>query len=522
MLNKIDSFAFVLGPIFYKLVYMSIIASCIGIAILIIRKLFYKKISPKWVSRLWILVFIALICPIQISSVFSIYNYIPENTFVLFNYSMEEIPSISFREEYETAIQETQDISNKDISKSETQQIQKNNEITYIKSLIIDIILPYLWLIVGEILIITYITRYVAFAIKLSKYENSRNEKLLFILERCKTRLNINKKIKIIEQDKIKTPSLFGIFNICIIVPNNINRLTDLEIKCVLMHELSHYKRRDNVLKSCLTLVKYVYFFNPIIYIIYKQIIKDMEVATDEMAVYGFEQENKKEYCKTLIKLTNEYEERSFVAKTLAISNNKNNLERRIRMVKLSNGFIKHRILITIISIIIMLMLGVTFLTKPKINNETIKENETATNQNKQDLLTEAEALNIGKEKFEKIKKSYWSWRDNNIEGEGSNLKIKEVYIKEIKDMCTENAFKQFIEYWGIDVANDGYYYFGEGVGTNPRYISDELTIESINEKEIIYTDTVKYDDVPAIKKNKFILVKKGENWLIENFTMPY
>lgn len=512
MLNKINSFALIVGPIFYKLVYMSIIASCIGLSILIIRKIFTKKISPKWTSRLWILVFIALICPIQISSVFSIYNYIPENTFILFDQSMEEIPNISYRDEYETVRQETQDILNKNVNESEIQKLQKDYKIIYIKSLVIDIILPILWLIIVAILIIVYITTYIDFAIKLRRFENSRDEKLLSILESSKAKLKIKKKIKIIEQDKINTPSLFGIFNICIIVPNNINRLTDAEIKYVFMHELSHYKRRDNVLKPCWTLLKYVYFFNPIIYLIYNQIIKDIEVATDEMAVGDFDTENKKEYCRTLIKLTNEYVERSFVTKTLSISDNKNNLERRIKMVKLSNEFMKNKICIAIISIIIILMLGVIFLTKPNM-----KGREATTG-----ILSETEALNLGNEKLQKIKEAYWGWRDDNTKEEGKRLKVKDEYIKEIKDMCTENAFKQFIEYWSIHVANDGYYYITGGVGANPRYISDELTIESTNEREIIFKNTAKYDDTPAIKENKFILVNTNGNWLIQDFTLPY
>lgn len=501
--------------IFYKIVYMSIIASCIGIVILIIRKIFSEKISPKWVSRLWILVLIALLCPVQISSVFSIYNYIPNGTAIPFQYARDEIPSITNIEVSEVAQQKTKQTLNEKASNNPKEQIQENKKIEHIKSLIIDVVLPFFWVTIAGILIIMYIITYVIFAITLRKNKSSKNERVLLILERCKKKLKISRKIKVTEQDRVKTPSLFGIFHINIILPDNINQLTDFEIKSILMHELSHYKRRDNILKQCLTLVKYIYFFNPVIYIIYKQIVKDMEVATDEMAIKGFDKENKKEYCRTLIKLTDEYAQRNFLVKTLAISDNKNNLERRIIMIKRSDGFIKHKGHISIMSIIVILVLSATFLTKPKvkgINNI----------QDSLQILSQEEALNLGKEKFEQIKNYYWSWMTNHIERDGPNSKVKEEYANNIKNMCTENAFNQFLEYWDIDVPGDGYYYLGEGIGANPRYDSDELTIEHISEKEIVLIDTVKYDDEPAKKDNKFVLVKVGENWLLEDFTSPY
>lgn len=519
MLNKLNSFAFILGPIFYKVVYMSIIASFVGLVILIIRKIFSKKIPPKWISRLWLLVLIALVCPIQISSIFSVYNYIPDNTLILFNHTIDEIPNISFREEYDIAMQETKNILDENVSQSQKEQIQKNTDIAYMKTLTIDVILPYLWLVVSIILIVTYLITYGIFAIRIKKYKSSENERLLFILKKCKKKLKINKKIKIIEQDRIKTPSLFGIFNTCIIMPNNINNLSDYEIKYILMHELSHYKRKDNVLKICLTLVKDLYFFNPIIFLIYKQIIKDMEVATDELAVNGFDKENKKEYCKTLVKLTDESIERNFVAKTLAISDNKNNLERRIKMIKLSEGFIKHKVLISVILIIIILVLGALFLTKPTIEKLT-KGDKTV--ENRQNILSETDALNLGKEMFNATKEHYWSWMTNDAKREGEMLKVKEENLNNIKALCTPIAFKQFTKYWNINVTNDGYCYFSEGIGANPRYISDELSIVKISENEIVFKDTVKYDDDPAIKENKFVLVRVGTNWLVEEFTSPY
>lgn len=515
MLDKLNTFSFILAPIFYKFVYMSTIASFIGIVILIIRKLFGKKLSPNWISRLWLLVLIPLICPIQFTSEFSVYNYIPKDTFVLLDHSIQDIPDISFREDYDLAKQQSHDLLDKSISKSDIAEIQKNENTTYIKSLSFDVILPYAWLLISSLLIVIYIITYITFSMRINKSKELYDERLQNILNRCKQILKVNKNIRLVNQSDVKTPSLFGIFNIWILVPENINELTDSEIEYIFMHELVHFKRKDNLLKLSLTIIKSIYIFNPIIYVLSKQIMKDIEIATDEMAVKRFDKKDKKEYCRTLVKLTDEYLSRNFVTQTLAISDNKSNLERRIKMIKLSDGFIKHKLLIAVISIILIIVLAFAFLTKPK-NSDDI------TNNNSVNVLSEDEALNLGKDHFKRIKDLYWSWMTDNIEGSGPILKVKEVYAQNVKNMCTDKAFNDFIKYWGITVKSDGYYYLGEGFSANPRYISDELSIENIGENQITFTCTAKYDDEPSTVKSKFTLIKSGENWLVDEFTMPY
>ncbi len=380
MLESLNIFAFKLAPIFYQIVYMSVIASIVGIVILIIRKIFSKMVSPKWISRLWILIIIALICPIQMSSKLSIYNYMPQNMFILFNHTIDEIPSISFREEYDEMRKLNHDLIDKDFTAIERKEIEKNTNIAYIKSLVIDVAFPYIWLFISATLIITHIVEYIIFSLNLRKYEDDTDTRIHNILDKCKAKLNINKKIKVIKQQEVKTPSLFGIFKITILISNNIYELTDSEIEYIFMHELAHYKRKDNISKLCIVILKYLYIFNPIIYLINKQILKDFEVASDEIATENLDAESKKDYCKTLIKVTDNCIESKLIMKTLSMSDSKNELKRRISMIKLANGFIRNNVLITVAIIVIMGILGAAFLTRPnnenKVNNVVDKPND--------------------------------------------------------------------------------------------------------------------------------------------------
>ncbi len=76
-MNNFIYLTYKIEPIFYKIIYMSMIATIIGISILIIRKLLRKEISSKWISRIWLVFIISLILPIQFKSSISIYNIIP-------------------------------------------------------------------------------------------------------------------------------------------------------------------------------------------------------------------------------------------------------------------------------------------------------------------------------------------------------------------------------------------------------------------------------------------------------------
>ena len=98
-------------------------------------------------------------------------------------------------------------------------------------------------------------------------------------------------------------------------------------------------------------------------------------------------------------------------------------------------------------------------------------------------------------------------------------IRIKKEHTRNVQAMCTENGFKQFLDFLSLNIENDEYYDFGAGIGANPQYISDELSIENISENRIIFKDTIKYNDDPTIVENRFILIRNGKDWLVEEFT---
>lgn len=216
-------------PIFYKIVYMSIVASIIGLSILIIRKLLKKKISSKWISRIWIIFLISLIIPIQVKSSISVYSLFPINL-----QKIEEISVVrnNLLEKNNEVIEVSADLENKEdniIVPNKSKESSFN----------IIVFLPLLWLSLILVSSLSCLITYISFELKIRK-NILENEEIENILNRSKEKLNINRKIKLVKQNIIKMPSIFGVFNVRILISDNILELSNKEIEYIFLHELSH------------------------------------------------------------------------------------------------------------------------------------------------------------------------------------------------------------------------------------------------------------------------------------------
>lgn len=318
---------------------MSIIATVIGLVILLLRKITHKKISPKCSYIIWLVFILALICPVSIPSRISIYNYI----------------------DVERVKHDEKEISNDILSIEEDasdlkQEINSNYRTINRNDLIFS--LPYIWLLIAMIKLSKAIFTYVALNKLIGNHE-IEDERMIGILESCKEKLKIKKNIKLIEQDIIKTPSTMGIFNVKIFIPDEILELDEVAITDIMMHELSHYKRKDNFLNIFIIVAKCIYWFNPITNYLFKHLKIDMELATDEMAVSDMEEEEKLKYCKVIVYVAHKCN--SKVEVVLGLADEVKVIENRIDMVLMKEDFKKRARPIMIATTFIVLFMWLIF-----------------------------------------------------------------------------------------------------------------------------------------------------------------
>ena len=144
MLEILINVGKIISPIFYKILYMSIIGTILGILILILTKLFDNKLSAKWKSLMWIIPLVFLMIPIQRTEI-KIHNNIPISSTIdkvenIFN----KVETIEYKELNEGTYKFTEPQA------VQLEKIQNNETLQYtIKEIILNIIIPLLWLIVS-------------------------------------------------------------------------------------------------------------------------------------------------------------------------------------------------------------------------------------------------------------------------------------------------------------------------------------------------------------------------------------
>ena len=74
-----------------------------------------------------------------------------------------------------------------------------------------------------------------------------------------------------------------------------------MELKYIIRHEKTHIKRLDNLWRIIGFITASIHWFNPLSWVFLKAFLNDLELACDEMAVSGYDKEERKEYARTLL-----------------------------------------------------------------------------------------------------------------------------------------------------------------------------------------------------------------------------
>ena len=112
----------------------------------------------------------------------------------------------------------------------------------------------------------------------------------------------LRRKIEICKSDRIRIPLTYGIIKPVILLPSHGN-LTESNLEVVLEHEFTHIKHFDVLLKWILVLLCSLYWYNPLIWIMYLFANRDMELSCDEAVLKHHSSEYRKSYLLTLLDL---------------------------------------------------------------------------------------------------------------------------------------------------------------------------------------------------------------------------
>ena len=343
---------------------MSIVGSILGMTILCITKLFDSKLSAKTKCFMWLIPLLFLMMPVNRIQITTTKDLGIASVMTKLENSLNDVP---MAQEMNMQLGSEQ-IKNDSINTSvlEKEENTENSKISGTNQTItIYEILPILWVLGMSMSAIMLLLGNILLNRRVNKALKLEDSTVRLILMKCKRRLQITKKIEIRLHSRNVSPCIYGIRTPKILVSEEFLQNSSEVIENVFLHELSHYKRKDMLTNYILLMMTAIHWFNPLVYGFFKKIRQEMELATDEIALSRMEEQEKKQYGRTLIDLLQTYETEKVATKLLCMTDDNKNMERRIRKIKLSTKLKQYKLSILVFTMVMVLGIASMFVLKP-------------------------------------------------------------------------------------------------------------------------------------------------------------
>ena len=315
-----------MGDIFLKLLNLSITASWLILAVLCIRLIFRK--IPKWITcLLWGVVAIRLIFPLSIESAFSLQlsaEPIRTSTMV----EGELIPYVPSVDSNIGVVENTVNpLLAEAFAYQETESVAPLQVFIGIAGSV--------WLSGMVVLLI--------FAL------------VSMIKLRLRVREAVRYKENIYICDAVKSPFILGIIKPRIYLSS---ALSEEEMDYIIAHERAHLKRKDHLWKPFGYLLLCIYWFNPLCWIAYIMLCKDIELACDEKVIKDMSFGDKKEYSRVLLFCATQ----RHLVMACPLAFGEVGVKERVKTVL---NYKKPTFWITIAAIVVCAIVAICFLTNP-------------------------------------------------------------------------------------------------------------------------------------------------------------
>ena len=310
-----------MSEVFLKIINMSISASYIVLAVLLLRLLLKK--APKWITVvLWGIVAVRLVCPFTIESVLSL---IPSAETVSPDIMMDRTPEIN------TGIPIVNQVINPVISGSFTPDpgTSANPLQLWIPTFAV------IWIVGMAALLIYTVISYVKVKRKIGTAVLLRDN--------------------IYQSENVVSPFVLGFIKPKVYLPFNMN---EKDMEHVVAHEMAHIRRKDHLWKPLGFLLLTLHWFNPLMWLGYVLLCRDIELACDEKVIKELDHDARADYSQAL--LTCSVNRRMIAACPLAFG--EVGVKDRVKSVL---NYKKPAFWIIIVAVVACVAVAVCFLTNP-------------------------------------------------------------------------------------------------------------------------------------------------------------
>lgn len=216
---------------------------------------------------------------------------------------------------------------------------------------------PYILLTGTLVFIVVTLVKRHSFKLRiLSSCRITAKEEILTMLYKCKREMGVKSEFPVYIYSCISTPFIYGCIKPFIVLPDI--EFTPGELRHIFLHELTHWKVGDAWVKCFILFVNALHWFNPIVYLACRDIVRYCELSCDESVVARMDNRERKRYCKLILGILWNIAGRN--AKTVsAFNDDRKHLERRIGMI-MNKGNLKNKKSMIAVSIALTLLFAAT------------------------------------------------------------------------------------------------------------------------------------------------------------------
>ncbi|MBY0098740.1 BlaR1 family beta-lactam sensor/signal transducer [Mesobacillus maritimus] len=314
------------------------VSSLTVIGIILAKRIFHKQLTAKGQYHLWFLLLIALILPFIPVQFFSF-----EDSYIAWDFNQGNESGSSFRI--------TEEVQNSNWMQDYSISVDRSN-LEYV-----NIVTACIW--IAGMFGWTVLAIKAGLEVKKIKRTTKpvENTEIQVMFEQCKEQLNLSKPIVLGESRLVNSPMTFGLFKSYVVLPVHFDEWLSMdEIHYIFLHELHHYKSKDIAVNYLMVIFQIIYWFNPLVWIAFRKMRLDREIACDHAVLSSLDENCHKEYGMTMIHFIDQMSRQKNVPLANQFNGSKKQLKSRIKRIA---SYTKETKRLKLKSTVIFTLLGV-------------------------------------------------------------------------------------------------------------------------------------------------------------------
>lgn len=273
--------------IFKTVIILSLFGFGITALLLLLKPITAKRLPARWQYCVWVIVLISMVLPA--------YKLIPKK-------EAEKLAVLPQNQTVQTDLQPQKEENPDTVITYDTPiEYREVNISPKIQIRLFDLI-AYIWALGTLIFLLVVIISYFRFLCRKRKNAVKISDNKIF--SEVKKELKIKRHIRLKASSDIGSPMLVGVFFPTVYIP--CRSIPDDNMRMVLLHELTHYKQKDLLVKWFAVLINSVHWFNPLCYLACANLSEACEVSCDMAVTKNMSEAEQKLYMQTILDLVEE------------------------------------------------------------------------------------------------------------------------------------------------------------------------------------------------------------------------